>query len=223
MVKWITCWATDRAAFGLGQQAWAELRGVPGFLGQCGGWSRNTPGVAQILGFWGSRAGYERFMADAHDRIAAAQTGAFDEIRVRVLDRKLTIGPDLLVGLSAASLLRLARCQVREGRQAHFVQAQVEVWNPGMAGAPGMCGGVFAQNSESEFLVLSGWRTVGDHQLYLDERAGQLREAAGLTADLDSVSGDLVDLEPTWTVIGNNPDGTPGGDRAARRQRSRLM
>jgi hypothetical protein len=65
-----------------------------------------------------------------------------------------------------------------------------------------MCGGVFAQNGESAFLVLSAWRTVGDHQLYLDERFGHLRETAELTADLDNVTSDLIDIESTWIVLG---------------------
>ncbi|GIE86175.1 DUF4937 domain-containing protein [Actinoplanes regularis] len=201
-VKWITCWATDRAAFDLGQQAWAGLRGVPGFLGQCGGWSRRTAGVAQIFGFWSSRSSHEEFLNGTHDRLAAAQAGTFEEVRVRVLDQRLVIGSGLLAGLPAVSLLRLAHCHVRQGRAAHFIQTQAELWNPGMAGAPGMCGGVFAQNGESECLVLSGWRTADDHQLYLDERFGQRYEKAGLAADLDDVTGDLVDLDPTWTVIG---------------------
>lgn len=202
LVKWITCGATDRAAFGLGQQAWAELHGVPGFLGQGGGWSRNAVGVAQIFGFWSDVSSYQAFMDRAHDRVATAQVGTFDELRVRVFGRRLDIGHGFPVDFSAASLLRLAHCHVRERRQAHFVRAQTEVWNPGMAASPGMCGGVFAQSGEAEFLVLSAWRTTGDHQRYLDERFGQLRERAGLTVDLDAVTGDLVDIEPSWTVIG---------------------
>ncbi|MFC7533176.1 DUF4937 domain-containing protein [Actinoplanes sp. GCM10030250] len=202
LVKWITCWAPDRVAFGVGQQAWAELHGVPGFLGQGGGWSRNTAGVAQIFGLWNDPASYQAFMGGAHDRIAAAQVGTFDEVRVRIFDQRLVIGEGFPADHSAASLLRLAHCHVRKRRQAHFVRAQADVWNPGMAAAPGMCGGVFAQSGEAEFLVLSAWRTAGDHQRYLDERFGQLRERAGLTVDLDAVTGDVVDLEPSWTVLG---------------------
>jgi hypothetical protein len=202
LVKWITCRASDRAAFGLGQQGWAELHGVPGFLGQGGGWSSNTAGLAQIFGFWSDPASYRAFMDQAHDRIAAGQAGTFDEPRVRVLDRRLDVGQGFPVDLSAVSLLRLAHCRVREGRRAHFVRAQAEVWNPGMAAAPGMCGGVFAQRGEAEFLVLSAWRTAAAHQRYLDNRFDRLRARAGLATDLDAVTGDVVDLEPSWTVLG---------------------
>jgi hypothetical protein len=201
LVKWITCWASDRAAFGLGQRAWAELQDVPGFLGQSGGWSRNTAGVAHIFGFWSDPSSYQAFMDRAHNRIAAGQLGTFDAVQVRIFGQRLDIGHGFPVDHSAVSLLRLAHCHVRQRRQAHFVRTQAEVWNPGMAAAPGMRGGVFAQNGEAEFLVLSAWRTAGDHQRYLDERFGQLCERAGLTTDLDAVTGDLVELEPRWTVI----------------------
>ena len=75
LVKWITCRAVDRAAFNLGQQAWSGLHGRPGFLGQAGGWSSTAADIAQIFGFWSDRSSYRTFMDDAHDRIAAAQTG----------------------------------------------------------------------------------------------------------------------------------------------------
>ena len=202
LVKWITCWASDQDAFSLGQQAWTELHGVPGFLGQGGGWSSITAGVAQIFGFWRDPSSYLAFMDWGHDRIAAAQVGTFDELRIRTFNRRLDIGHGFPLDLSVVSLLRLAHCHVRERRQAHFVRAQTELWNPGMAAAPGMCGGVFAQNGEVEFLVLSAWRTAGHHQRYLKERFGQLHDRAGLTVNLEALTGDLVALEPNWTVLG---------------------
>ncbi|MCU7730043.1 YdbC family protein [Actinoplanes sp. KI2] len=202
LVKWITCRPTDRAAFGLGQQAWARLHGTPGFLGQGGGWSRETPGVAQIFGFWSDQPSYQSFMDDAHDLIAAAQTGTFDDLRVHVLDQRLGIAHGLPAGLGGASLLRLAHCHVPEHRRDHFIQAQARVWNPGMAASHGMRGGVFAEGAETEFLVLSAWETPADHQRYLDERFHRLRATARPEVDLDAITGDLVNLEPSWTVLG---------------------
>jgi hypothetical protein len=202
LIKWITCWITDREAFSLGQRMWAELRGIPGFLGQCGGWSRKTAGIAQIFGFWSDPPSYQAFMAGAHDRIAAPQVGAYDDLRVRVFDQRLDIAHGLPAGFAGASVLRLAHCRVRAHRRDHFVQVQADVWNPGMAASPGMRGGVFAEGSEADFLVLSAWQTIADHQHYLDERFHRLRETARSTADLDAITGDLVDLEPSWTVLG---------------------
>jgi hypothetical protein len=141
-------------------------------------------------------------MDRTHDRIAAGQESTFDELRVRTFGQRLDIGHGFLVDLSAVSLMRLAHCQIWERHPADFVRAQAEVWNPGMAAAAGMCGGIFAQSGEAEFVVLSAWRTAGDHQRYLDERFVQLSGRARLTTDPDAVTGDLVDLEPSWTVPG---------------------
>ncbi|MBB2948798.1 hypothetical protein FB565_008584 [Actinoplanes lutulentus] len=199
LVKWITCWASDRAAFDQGQQAWAELQGVPGFRGQAGGWGTGT---AQIFGFWSDPDRYRAFMERDHDRIAATQSGTFDQVRARVFDHRLDIGGGFPADLTAVALVRLAHCQVRPGRQDHFVRTQIEVWNPGMTAVSGMCGGVVAQSGDTEFLVLSAWRTPANHQHYLDEHFGALRDRAALTTDLAGITGDVITLEPAWTVSG---------------------
>jgi heme-degrading monooxygenase HmoA len=202
LVKWITCGTTSSAAFGRGQQAWDQLDNVPGFLGQGGGWSRKTPGAAQIFAFWSDPASYQVFMDGPHDRIAAAQLGTFDNIQVRVFRQRLGIASGLPAGLAGSSLLRVAHCNVRKHRRDHFVQVQTEVWNPGMATSRGMRGGVFSERTEAEFLVLSAWETAADHQRYLDHRFSELRNRAESAGDLDAITGDLVELEPSWTVLG---------------------
>jgi Domain of unknown function (DUF4937 len=155
LIKWVACRAVDRAAFHRGQQAWAELRGVAAFLGQCGGWSRLDGGIAHIFGCWADERSYRTFMAETHDPIAAVQAGSFGSIDVRLFDHRLDIGAGFLADDAPAALVRLTHCQVRADRQAHFVGAQAEVWNPGMSTAPGMLGGTFAQRTDTEFLVLS--------------------------------------------------------------------
>jgi hypothetical protein len=200
LIKWIRCGVTDRGAFGSGQQTWAGLRGRPGFLGQGGGWSRREPGVAHVFGCWADQPSYERFMAETHDGIASAQAGTYDAIEVRLFEHLMEIGARFPAGFADASLARLAYCHVRANRQAHFIGAQVEVWNPGMTRSPGMRGGMFGQRGEAEFLVLSLWRSVTDHERYLSEYFPNLRERSGAADDLDSITGDLVDLESAWAV-----------------------
>jgi len=87
LIKWVRCRVADREAFHRGQLAWAGLRGMPGFRGQCGGWSRHDPDRAHILGFWADEPSYRAFMAGAHDRLAAAQIGSYAELEVRLFDR----------------------------------------------------------------------------------------------------------------------------------------
>jgi heme-degrading monooxygenase HmoA len=138
-------------------------------------------------------------MAGTHDRFAPNQLGTYQEIDVHLFHHRLDIGerPDDFAG---ASLVRLAHCHVRTNHQAHFIQAQTEVWNPGMTGAAGMCGGVFASRGASEFLVVSLWRSAVDHERYVSERFRGLRRRSGAGEDLASITGDLVELDPTWTV-----------------------
>jgi len=183
-----------------GQRAWAALRGVPGFLGQGGGWSRRDPGVAHVFGCWADQSSYESFMAETHDGIADAQAGTYHSIEVRLFQHLMDIGERFSADFADASLVRLAHCHVKADRQAHFIGAQAEIWNPGVTRAPGMRRGMFGKRGEAEFLVLSLWESMTDHEHYLNEHFPKLRERSGAADDLDSVTGDLVYLESAWTV-----------------------
>jgi heme-degrading monooxygenase HmoA len=153
--------------------------------------------VAQIFAFWRSQLDYEDFQAGAHDRIAESQAGTYDGIEVRLFERHLDIG----AGLPAdGSVARLAHCHVKAGRQEHFVLAQADVWNPGMVAAPGMRGGVFGRRGDDEFLVLSLWNSAADHEGYRTDRFPELRRRSDAAGDLDGIAGDLVQLDPSWTV-----------------------
>ena len=69
-----------------------------------------------------------------------------------------------------------------------------------MAGSPGMIRGLFAEAPGHEFLVMSMWRSAAEHGKYRAERVERLALRAQLEADVASLSGEIVDLEPTWTV-----------------------
>lgn len=139
-------------------------------------------------------------MEHGHDPIATAQAGSYAAIEVRLLDRRSDIGEGLPAGLAGATVLRLAHCQVRTHRRTHFIRAQTDVWNPGMAAAPGMCGGVFTERGEGEFLVVSSWQSLTDHERYRNDRFPGLRRRSGAADDLDRISGDVVLVEPAWSV-----------------------
>jgi heme-degrading monooxygenase HmoA len=200
LVKWITCEVMDRREFDRGQRAWAAPRDAPGLLGQGGGWSLRTPGTAHIFASWADRASYQAFMDGQHDAIAGSQAGTYASIRVRLLEHLLDIARPAGAGFPDASLLRLAHCHVRPARAAHFVSAQEAVWNPGMATAPGMLGGLFAQATDTEFLVLSMWRSAADHQRYQAKDFPRLRRQAAAAEDLAEITGDLVQIEQEWSV-----------------------
>lgn len=87
LIKWVRCRVVDREAFSRGQEGWGELAAVPGFLGQCGGWSRGHPGIAHVFAWWRSAEDHEAFLAGPHDRLAAAQAGSYRDIQVHLVER----------------------------------------------------------------------------------------------------------------------------------------
>ena len=201
LVKWTCLTVVDRRGFERGQRKWAGLLGEPGFRAQGGGWSRSRPGVVHIFNFWESRAFYDSFMARSHDRLAAAQAGTYRDVRVRLFDHLLDVKVGFEPRFTGVDLLRVAHCRVHSDRVEHFTLMQEKVWNPAMAGSPGMVRGVFARApQQDEFLVLSMWNSSAEHGKYRPERVERLGFRAQTGADVAAIDGDIIDLEPSWTV-----------------------
>ncbi|WP_093838235.1 YdbC family protein [Streptomyces aidingensis] len=201
LVKWMRCTVVDRGGFERGQRKWAGLLGEPGFRGQGGGWSRSRPGVVHFFAFWESRTLYDSFMARSHDRLAASQSGTYRDIQVRLFDYRFDVKTGFQPRFGDADVVRVAHCTVHRERAEHFALMQEKVWNPAMAGSPGMLRGVFAEaDGEREFLVLSMWNSAAERAKYRTERVERLALRAQTGADVAAIDGDVVDLEPSWTV-----------------------
>ncbi|NUS12069.1 MAG: YdbC family protein [Streptomyces sp.] len=200
LVKWIRCGVLDQDGFDRGQRRWTALRERPGFHGQGGGWSRSQPGVAHVFTFWDGQPSYDAFMAGPHEEMASAQAGTYEMLAARTFARRLEVKVGFEPHFADADLLRVALCKVRPDRVAHFVQMQERVWNPAMAGSPGMLRGVFAEGAEGDFLVLSAWDSATEHGKYREAAVTRLSQRADLDADVLSVAGDVVDVVPEWTV-----------------------
>lgn len=195
------CTVVDRGGFERGQRKWAGLLGEPGFRGQGGGWSRSRPGVVHLFGFWESRVLYDSFMARSHDRLAASQSGTYRDMEVRLFEYRFDVKMGFEPRFTDADLLRVAHCRVHQDRADHFALMQEKVWNPAMAGSPGMLRGVFAQaEPDHEFLVLSMWDSAAERAKYRTERVERLALRAQTGADIASIAGDVIDMEPAWTV-----------------------
>ncbi|MEU3372468.1 YdbC family protein [Streptomyces sp. NPDC006660] len=200
LVTWIRCTVVDRRGFERGQRKWAGLLGEPGFRGQGGGWSRTRPDVAHVFGFWESRAFYDSFMARSHDGLAAAQSGTYKDIECKLFGHRFDIKTGFEPHFADADVVRVAHCTVREERVEHFALMQQKVWNPAMAGSPGMVRGAFAEAPGHEFLVLSMWRSAAEHGKYRADRVERLSLLAQTESDITALSGDVVELDPQWTV-----------------------
>ncbi|MCP9956973.1 MULTISPECIES: YdbC family protein [Streptomyces] len=200
LVKWTRCTVVDRRGFERGQRKWAGLPGEPGFRGQGGGWSRLRPGVAHVFSFWESRPFYDSFMARSHNRLATAQSGTFKDARTGLFDHRFDVKTGFEPRFTDADVVRVAHSRIREGRAEHYALMQEKVWNPAMAGSPGMLRGMFGEAPGNEFLVLSMWRSAAEHGKYRAERVERLALRARLEADVVALTGDVVDLEAAWTV-----------------------
>ncbi|MEU8828246.1 YdbC family protein [Streptomyces sp. NPDC048636] len=200
LVKWIRCTVMDRPAFERGQRKWAGLPGEPGFRGQGGGWSRGRHDVAHIFSFWESRAFYDSFMARSHDRLAAAQSGTYKDMQVRLFEHRFDVKVGFEPRFTDVDVVRVAHCRVHAERVEHFTLVQEKVWNPAMAGSPGMLRGLFGEAPGNEFLVLSMWDSAAEHGKYRAERVERLGLRAQIEADVAAIAGDVVGVEPAWTV-----------------------
>ncbi|MFF3394521.1 YdbC family protein [Streptomyces sp. NPDC002669] len=200
LVKWIRCTVVDRRGFERGQRKWAELLGEPGFRGQGGGWSRERPDVAHVFAFWENRVFYDSFMARAHDDLAAAQSGTYSGIQVKLFEYRFDVKTGFEPRFTDADVVRVAHSKVREDRVEHFALMQERVWNPAMAGSPGMLRGVFGEAPGHEFLVLSMWQSSAERGKYRAGSIERLSQRARIEDDVAELAGDVVQLEPSWTV-----------------------
>ena len=200
LVKWVRCGVLDRPGFERGQHRWEAAREQPGFRGQGGGWSRSQPGVAHIFAFWEDQSAYDAFMAGPHDSLAAAQEGTYELLAGRLFQHRLDVRIGFEPSFAGADLLRVALCRVRPDRADHFTQMQQQVWNPAMAGSPGMLRGAVAQDGDGDFLVLSLWDSATERGKYREGAVSRLSERAGLDGDVLSVAGDVADVVQAWTV-----------------------
>ncbi|MFF7196681.1 MULTISPECIES: DUF4937 domain-containing protein [unclassified Streptomyces] len=200
LVKWMRCGVVDQAGFDRGQRRWAALKDQPGFRGQGGGWSRAQPGMAHLFAFWDSRRSYDAFMAGPHDGIAASQGDTYEMLAVNLFEHRLDVKVGFEPTFADVDVLRVALCKVRPDRVDHFTSMQQRVWNPAMAGSPGMLRGVFGQGPGNDFLVLSMWNSATERGKYREGAVTRLSERAELDTDVVSVAGDVVDVVQGWTV-----------------------
>ncbi|MFG2907613.1 DUF4937 domain-containing protein [Kitasatospora sp. NPDC048286] len=205
--KWIDCRVRPgaREAFAAGQRRWSAISDQPGLIGQAGGWAPDGD-RALLLALWSDEPVYARFMRERHDPAAAHadQRAGYTEIAVATGPVVLTMpgaAPSLPAALARATTLRAADCLLRPGRADHFLAVQHEVWAPGMAAADGMLGGTVTRLAPDRYLVTTLWATPAAHHAYTVHHLPALLARADVPADVRTLTGHLLPLEPTWRVV----------------------
>ncbi|CAM2146227.1 DUF4937 domain-containing protein [Pararobbsia alpina] len=207
LIKRIVCDipTESRSDFDRAQRSWHALATVPGLVSQFGGFAVDK---AHILSLWRDDDSYHAFMSSAHDRVTNQniQHQHYVAINVELFSEELAMPgsscSSIIEALPKAGLLRIADCHVSPPRREHFVQVQREMWHPAMA-AWGMLAGTFAhaKSRPNRYLVASLWQTAATHQAYVSGALPALRGEAKPEIDLERLSGELIELEPAWTVL----------------------
>lgn len=153
-----------------------------------------------MFAFWENRVFYDSFMARAHDGLAAAQSGTYGDIQVKLFDHRFDVKTGFEPRFTDADVVRVAHSRVYGDRVDHFALMQERVWNPAMAGSPGMLRGVFGEAPGHEFLVLSMWQSSAERGKYRPGSIERLSQRAQTDEDVAALEGDVVQLEPSWTV-----------------------
>lgn len=153
-----------------------------------------------MFAFWENRVFYDSFMARAHDQLAAAQSGTYSDIQVKLFECRFDVKTGFEPHFTDADVVRVAHSTVHEDRVEHFTLMQQRVWNPAMAGSPGMLRGVFGEAPGHEFLVLSMWQSSAERGKYRPGSVERLSQRAQTEDDVAALAGDVVQLEPSWTV-----------------------
>lgn len=206
IIKWIVCKVppSSKEAFSSAQQQWKALAGVKGFYGQFGGWNRKDPREACIVSLWENRESYERFMKREHDRIfyGSGQKNTYESIQVHLYRNKMELKASQGAMIGEGALLRIADWVIKAEKNNHFIKMQEKVWTPGMASAPGMIGGWFAESIQApyRYLVLSLWETEQHHDAYARECLSDLLRAAQTEKDIQAMDGKVIRLENSWSV-----------------------
>lgn len=100
LIKWIRCQVEpeNKERFRIAQARWRALHGLPGFLGQAGGWNEQNPLEACIVSFWESEELYRNFMKHDHDAILekTEQIHTYSQISVLLYKGSLSMENDPL-------------------------------------------------------------------------------------------------------------------------------
>lgn len=184
------------------QEKWRDLQNLEGFHGQFGGWNEDE---ACVFTVWENMNTYQKFMNEMHDPIFhnSNQKDTYLSCEVELFqtlfDMKATSFTDVL---TKNLFVRAAVCDVKRGREQHFLHIQETIWNKGMEKLEGMLGGVVGRSlkNANRYVVLSFWENEISHQSYVKEIFPGLYELANVTEDVENINGKQAACIKEWSV-----------------------
>ncbi|MGN4422955.1 DUF4937 domain-containing protein [Bacillus cereus group sp. MYBK30-1] len=204
LLKTIFCKVEEekREMFSEAQEKWRDLQHLDGFHGQFGGWNEDE---ACVYTLWEDRNAYQSFMNDAHDTIFlnSNQEGTYISCNIEMFQTLYDITETPLKDvIIQGSFVRVAICDVKEGKEKHFSFIQETIWNKGTENANGMLGGVVGKSlkNENRYIVLTYWKNEMAHQNYVEEIFPELYKLANTHEDIEEIKGKQVVCKEEWLV-----------------------
>ncbi|MED1557584.1 DUF4937 domain-containing protein [Bacillus paramycoides] len=204
LLKTIFCKVEEekREMFSEAQEKWRDLQHLDGFHGQFGGWNEDE---ACVYTLWEDRNAYQSFMNDAHDTIFlnSNQEGTYISCNIEMFQTLYDIAETPLKDvITQGSFVRVAICDVKEGKEKHFSFIQETIWNKGMENANGLLGGVVGKSlkNENRYIVLTYWKNEMAHQNYVEEIFPELYKLANTHEDIEEIKGKQVVCKEEWLV-----------------------
>lgn len=204
LIKSIICKVSDekKGLFSAAQEQWSELKALDGFYGQIGGWDESE---ACIVSLWKNMKMYQSFMNDTHDKIFydSDQQNTYTSCKTELYQSLFDITEtSFLDALAHSSFLRIAICDVKQESEKQFLHMQETVWNPGIARAEGMMGGVVGRSlSSNRYIVLSLWKDAAAHNQYVKEIFPQLLHTANPSQQVLHMEGKQTTFVSSWSVL----------------------
>lgn len=209
IIKWTVCSVpvSERRVFSYRQRDWKRMARIKGFLGRIGGWNIKNPLEACTLTFFQDMDAYQLFVDRGHSDLIRLSESAE---RFSIIDSQVYQKENDIFGLSheqvyasiadCGHLLKIGDCQVREEKKEDFLLMQCSVWNLGMANAPGMTTGLFAESVQdaTRYLILTRWKSRGEYQAYEEHVLPKLLNWAYDDQVEEQFQGRLIRLVEDW-------------------------
>ncbi|WP_410982518.1 DUF4937 domain-containing protein [Bacillus cereus] len=204
LIKTIFCQVEKekKDLFSEAQEKWRDLQNLEGFHGQFGGWNEDE---ACVFTVWENMHTYQKFMNEMHDPIFynSNQKDTYLSCEIELFQTLFDMKATPFTNVLTENLfVRAAVCDVKRGREQHFLHIQETVWNKGMEKSEGMLGGVVGRSlkNANRYIVFSFWENEMAHQRYVKEIFPGLYELANVTEDVENINGKQVTCIKEWSV-----------------------